>query len=65
MNAIIGFTELLLHKKNSSVRQQEFLNLIHKSGRNLLHIIEDIIDITKMESKQFKISIRFADLLKF
>jgi signal transduction histidine kinase len=55
MNAIIGFTELLLNRKHSKVHKLEYLNLIRKSSKNLLNIIEDIIDITKMESKQLKI----------
>ena len=49
MNAIIGFTDLMLNEKN------EFLKLIRRSSNDLLNIIDDIIDIAKLETKQLKI----------
>lgn len=55
MNAILGFTELMLNSSHSSRERNEFLQLIRKSSNDLLTIIEDIIDIAKMESKQLKI----------
>lgn len=55
MNAIIGFTELLLNEKHSKNHKNDYLKLIRKSSANLLNLIEDIIDIAKMESKQVKI----------
>ncbi len=55
MNAIIGFTELMLNKKYSKNDQDEYLKLIRRSSADLLNIIEDIIDIAKMESKQLKV----------
>lgn len=55
MNAIVGFTELLLNENYKETEQKEFLRLIKNSSRDLLHIIEDIIDIAKLESRQLKI----------
>ena len=55
MNAILGFTELMLNSNYSSKERKEFLQLIRTSSSDLLTIIEDIIDIAKMESKQLKI----------
>jgi signal transduction histidine kinase/CheY-like chemotaxis protein len=55
MNAIIGFAELLLGGNYKNSEERNFLKLIHSSSKDLLHIIEDILDIAKLESKQLKI----------
>lgn len=55
MNAILGFTELMLNEKFDNNDRTEYLKLIRKSCNALLNIIEDIIDIAKIESKQLKI----------
>lgn len=65
MNAIIGFTELVL-KKDISNEVREYMNGIHLSSRNLLAIINDILDITKIESGKMEIiptEYYIADLL--
>jgi len=50
MNAIIGFTDLLI-KGNLPVKEHEYVNIIKSSGENLLHIINDILDISKIEAQ--------------
>ena len=54
MNGIIGFTELL---KNTNVtdEQKEFVSIIEKSSENLLSIINNILDLSKIESKNIEI----------
>jgi signal transduction histidine kinase/CheY-like chemotaxis protein/HPt (histidine-containing phosphotransfer) domain-containing protein len=54
MNAIIGFTELAL-KKDISKEVREYVEDIHLASRNLLAIINDILDITKIESGKMEI----------
>jgi len=49
LNAIIGFTNLLL-KMNPNENQQNYLNNIKNSGNNLLFIINDILDLSKIEA---------------
>ena len=49
MNAIIGLTNLLVKSPLNDV-QQKYLNVIRKSGSNLLVIINDILDLAKIES---------------
>jgi signal transduction histidine kinase/DNA-binding NarL/FixJ family response regulator len=49
MNAIIGFTDLLL-KKRLSHEEKDFVRTIKTSGENLLRIINDVLDISKIES---------------
>jgi PAS domain S-box-containing protein len=58
MNAILGFTELMLTTNPGKKERSEFLKLIRTSSGDLLNIIEDLIDIAKIESKQFKIKFK-------
>jgi PAS domain S-box-containing protein len=54
MNAIIGVTELL--KKTPLTQQQlHYLGIIDKSAENLLNIINDILDISKIESNKLQL----------
>lgn len=55
MHAIIGFTELLLNSNYTQQERNEYLELIRRSSNDLFNIIEDLIDIAKMESNQLKI----------
>ncbi len=54
MNGIIGFTELL---KNTPLNdeQREYANIIEKSSANLLHIINNILDLSKLENKNAEV----------
>lgn len=55
MNAILGFSNLLSHPDISAVEKEEFINLIRINGKNLLTLVEDIIDISKIDSGQLQI----------
>jgi len=48
LSAILGFTEILM-REETDTRHIEFLNHIENSGKNLLKIIGDILDLTKIE----------------
>ena len=56
MNAIIGFTEMLNEEKYLKEERDKFSNLIIENGRKLLNIIDDIIDIAKIEAGQLNIA---------
>lgn len=49
MNAVIGFTDLLL-KRNLPEEEMGYIRTIKTSGENLLRIINDVLDISKIES---------------
>lgn len=55
MNAILGFATLLRDRKLPPEKQVNFINLINTNCRQLLSIISDIIDISKIESNQITI----------
>ena len=55
LGAILGFTDLLDKTELTSV-QQEYLEAIHTSGNNLLSIINDILDLSKLDAGQFSIA---------
>lgn len=50
MNAILGFSELILQQKGNPALTQEYAFDIRHSAKNLLHIINDILDISKIEA---------------
>ncbi|MGC9374044.1 MAG: ATP-binding protein [Bacteroidales bacterium] len=64
MNAILGFTELLTMPDSpiTSEEKQNYIKLIHNSGNNLLQLIDDIIDISKIEAGQLKIIPKDCDV---
>lgn len=55
LNSIIGFSELLGDSEFTQDQKDGFILHIISSGNNLLHIISDILDISKMESGEISI----------
>jgi PAS domain S-box-containing protein len=59
MNAIIGFSEILTNQDLSQEEREEFIKYITQGSNTLMNLIEDIIDITKIEAGQIKVN--FSD----
>ena len=57
LNAILGLSESLLEQTPGSIneKQQKYLGTINESGRHLLELINDILDLAKIESGQIKL----------
>ncbi|MEJ8838443.1 hybrid sensor histidine kinase/response regulator [Ramlibacter sp. AN1133] len=56
MNAILGFTELLKRGFGKSERESSrYLDTIHQSGKHLLGLINDILDLSKVEAGQLQV----------
>ena len=64
LNAIIGFTELMSDGKvrTDSVQQKEFLGHILASGRHLLQLVNDILDLSKVEAGKMEFRPEVVDL---
>ncbi len=57
MNGILGFSELLKTPGLTGAKQQEYIDIIGISGKRMLNIINDIVDISKIEAGLMKIEI--------
>lgn len=55
LNAILGFTDLLESENLEREKKKEFIDTIKASGNNLLSIINDILDVSFIESEQMQI----------
>jgi signal transduction histidine kinase len=57
LSSILGFTHLLLAQgfESSRERHQEYLNIIQSSGKHLLALINDILDLSKIEANQMDV----------
>ena len=56
MNAILGFTELLMNDE-TSIERLKYLKTIYRSGEHLLNLINDVLDLSKIEAARFELFI--------
>jgi signal transduction histidine kinase len=64
LNAIIGFSEVLVERMFGELneKQDEYLKDIYSSGRHLLSLINDILDLSKVEAGRMELEITTFDL---
>ena len=65
LNSIMGFSEILNRELFGSLgegRYRDYAHLIHESGEHLLNVVNDILDISKIETGKFKIVKEPVDL---
>jgi cell cycle sensor histidine kinase DivJ len=58
LNAVIGFSEILNRELFGSLgeaRYRDYARLIHESGEHLLNVVNEILDMSKIEAGKFKI----------
>ncbi len=68
MNGILGFADLLKEPGLSGDEQQRYITIIEKSGQRMLNIINDIIDISKIEAGLMTLKMaesNIVDLLEY
>jgi len=64
LNAIIGFSEVLIEKMFGELndKQLDYLRDIHSSGHHLLTLINDILDLSKIEAGRMELELKRFDL---
>ena len=63
LNAILGFTWLLRREEGLSARQAEALDTISRSGSHLLAMIDDILDVARIETGHERLEISAVNLV--
>jgi len=63
LNAIIGFSEVLIERMFGELneKQDDYLKDIHSSGRHLLSLINDILDLSKIEAGRMELDVGAFD----
>ena len=62
MNGILGFSELLKEPDLTGGQQLEYIRIIEKSGKRMLNIINDIVDISKIEAGLMKLDSKESNI---
>jgi CheY-like chemotaxis protein/nitrogen-specific signal transduction histidine kinase len=65
MNAIIGFSELIGMEGISELKKMEYTKIINEKGHQLLSLIDDIIEISKLESGKLEFNYSLINLDDF
>jgi len=63
LNAILGFSGLLARGENIAPDQQEKLTIINRSGQHLLSMINDVLDLSKIEAERIELQETFFGLV--
>ncbi len=63
LNAILGFAELL-YKSTDDPKQKKYLGIIQQSGTSLLALINDILDLSRIEAGKLELKYHYMDLQK-
>ncbi len=61
LNGIIGFTNLLM-QSNLDENQRKYMSIVNDSGNSLIHIVNEVLDFSKIESGKFELEMAKTDL---
>ncbi len=67
MNSILGLTELIIDDKNLAEKNKERMDVVLRSGRRLMNLINDILDLSKIEAGKMEVrneEVLIEELLK-
>ncbi len=64
LNAILGFAQLMQRNPDISASDREYIDLIHNSGNSLLKLINEILDLSKIESGKLSLEKQAIDLFE-
>lgn len=62
LNSIVGFSELLCDNAMPDAKRERFVNIIQDNNQNLLRLIDDILDISRIESNQLTITPEYCNV---
>jgi signal transduction histidine kinase len=64
LNAVLGFSEVLLERMFGDIneRQEEYLRDIYSSGKHLLELLNEILDLSKVEAGQMELTVTSLDV---
>jgi len=63
LNVILGFTQLMNQDITLTPDHQEYIQLIHKNGSHLLQLINDVLDLSRIEAGRLSLDPKMMDLL--
>jgi PAS domain S-box-containing protein len=64
LNAILGFSQLLNRESSLSPKANEYIDIIGRAGEHLLNLINDILDVSKIEAGKIQLEITDFDLYR-
>ncbi|HLO89296.1 MAG TPA: ATP-binding protein [Nostocaceae cyanobacterium] len=62
LNAILGFSQILHRDATLNLEQQKYLGIINRSGEHLLTLINDVLEMSKIEAGKIELQITSFDL---
>ena len=64
LNAILGFSQLLLRQQPLTSEQEEYAQIIHRNGGHLLHLVNRVLDFSKIEAGRMTLNAEDFDLFE-
>ncbi|MEH2408622.1 PAS domain S-box protein [Nostoc sp.] len=64
LNAILGFTQVMNHDRALSTEHQQNLTIINRAGEHLLNLINDILEMSKIEAGRITLNLNSFDLIR-
>ncbi len=65
LNGILGYTQILRRDKTLTIQQQDSIHTMQKSGEHLLTLINDILDLSKIEARKMELHTQAFQLQEF
>jgi PAS domain S-box-containing protein len=62
MNAILGYSQMMQNDSSLPSTQREYLNIINRSGGHLMELINDVLEISRIESRRVVMDMRTCDI---
>ncbi|MDM8546861.1 PAS domain S-box protein [Candidatus Venteria ishoeyi] len=62
LNAILGFSQLMVNAPDTTLKQKESLDIINHAGEHLLAMINDVLDLSKIEANKIELHLEIFDV---